>query len=190
MSARTANWIAAARARESARSDRLFHDPWAAELAGPPGVDQLAGPENPFLPVRTRFFDDLLEETATWAAQVVLLGAGFDTRAYRLNLPADATVFELDRAEVFAAKEGVLATAESRCHRRTVACCWSSTRCNRSYAPGGRPGSRCRTAPTIPADCSCGAAGTSRRSWSPVSRARTSAGCDPYPKTGRAEAPT
>jgi methyltransferase (TIGR00027 family) len=118
VSARTANWIAAARARESTRPDRLFHDPWAAQLAGPQPLEQ---PDNPFLPVRTRFFDDLIEETTTWAAQVVLLGAGFDTRAYRLGLPAERTVFELDRAEVFASKEGVLATAEPRCLRRTVA---------------------------------------------------------------------
>jgi O-methyltransferase involved in polyketide biosynthesis len=65
MSARTANWIAAARARESTRPDRLFDDPRAAQLAylmcadrrsrrpdgsaGPQGFDQLAGPDNPFL---------------------------------------------------------------------------------------------------------------------------------------------
>ena len=60
----TAHWIAAARARESERADRLFDDPYAAVLAGDRGRAALAasegasGSENEFLPVRTRFFDD------------------------------------------------------------------------------------------------------------------------------------
>ena len=121
----TALWIAAARARESARSDALFTDPWAAALAGREGRDRLAaserasGRENPFLPVRTRFFDDLLT-AATWAEQIVLLGAGMDTRAYRLNLHADTVVFELDVPEVFAAKSVVLDAVTPRCERREV----------------------------------------------------------------------
>ncbi|HUX70488.1 MAG TPA: SAM-dependent methyltransferase [Cellulomonadaceae bacterium] len=121
----TAPWIAAARARESARSDALFTDPWAADLAGKEGRDRLAaserasGQENPFLPVRTRFFDDLLT-AATWAEQIVLLGAGMDTRAYRLDLHADTVVFELDAPEVFAAKRIVLDAVAPRCQRREV----------------------------------------------------------------------
>jgi len=121
----TALWIAAARARESARSDALFRDPWAADLAGEEGRDRLAaserasGGENPFLPVRTRFFDDLLT-AATWAGQIVLLGAGMDTRAYRLNLHPDTVVFELDVPEIFAAKSIVLDAVTPRCERREV----------------------------------------------------------------------
>lgn len=121
----TALWIAAARARESARPDALFRDPWAADLAGKAGRDRLAaserasGRENPFLPVRTRFFDDLLT-AATWAEQIVLLGAGMDTRAYRLDLRTDAVVFELDDPSVFAAKGVVLDAVTPRCERREV----------------------------------------------------------------------
>jgi methyltransferase (TIGR00027 family) len=121
----TARWIAAARARESARPDALFSDPWAADLAGTEGRDRLAaservsGRENPFLPVRTRFFDDLLTG-ATWAEQVVLLGAGMDTRAYRLDLHPGAVVFEVDVPEVFAAKNEVLDAVAPRSRRREV----------------------------------------------------------------------
>lgn len=62
----TAAWIAAARARESARPDALCRDPWAAGLAGERGRTALArseaagGGENVFLPVRTRHFEDAL----------------------------------------------------------------------------------------------------------------------------------
>ena len=126
-SASTAQWIAAARAKESARPDRLFHDPFAAALAGEAGFDILArseaasGGENAFLPIRTRYFDDLLLNVA--APQVVLLGAGLDTRAYRLPF-ADATrVFELDRGEVLEEKERILTplNARPRCIRRAIA---------------------------------------------------------------------
>ena len=50
--------------------------------------------------VRTRFIEDrLAEEVAKGVRQVVILGAGFDTRAYRLTeLLKDARIFEVDRA--------------------------------------------------------------------------------------------
>jgi methyltransferase (TIGR00027 family) len=121
----TALWIAAARARESTRPDALFSDPWAAELAGTEGRERLeaseraSGRENPFLAVRTRFFDDLLT-AATWAEQIVLLGAGMDTRAYRLNLNTAMIVFEIDDPAIFAAKNLVLGAVTPRCHRREV----------------------------------------------------------------------
>ena len=41
----TANWIAAARARESGRGDALFVDPWAEALAGKEGFEMLARQE-------------------------------------------------------------------------------------------------------------------------------------------------
>jgi methyltransferase (TIGR00027 family) len=123
----TAHWIAAARARESARPDRLFDDPFAHFLAGELGYrilaasEQVDGPgENRFIPIRVKWFDDLISSTAAAGSQVVLLGAGFDTRPYRLDLPADLDWFELDRAEIFAVKEPTLTRAISRCRRQTV----------------------------------------------------------------------
>lgn len=121
----TALWTAAARARESARPDALFSDPWAAALAGTGGQarlvasEQASARENPFLPVRTRFFDDLLT-AATWAEQIVLLGAGMDTRAYRLNLRTDTMVFEVDDPDIFTPKNAVLDGVAPRCQRREV----------------------------------------------------------------------
>lgn len=117
----TGRWIAAARALESAREDRLFNDPWAGQLAGEAGKAALdAAPYNPFLPVRTRYFDDQILRAAQHHQQIVLLGAGMDTRAFRLPLAVPCTVFEVDYAEAFAEKEIILDTAQARCERRCV----------------------------------------------------------------------
>jgi methyltransferase (TIGR00027 family) len=128
----TARWTAAVRASERERPDRLVDDPWAAELAGPEGMAWLAGrTEGSVLPivVRTRYFDDWLRAVAIDGPmrQVVLLGAGLDTRAWRLPWPAGVVVYELDRAEVLEAKAGTVAgtaagaDAEPPCDRRPVA---------------------------------------------------------------------
>lgn len=126
----TAKVTAAGRARESERPDRLFDDPLAARLAGADGfrwMDEWRLPgmpdENPTIGPRTRFFDDLVVNAVTEGLrQVVLVAAGMDTRAYRLPLPADATVLELDQGPVLAEKQTVLDElgATPRCRRLAV----------------------------------------------------------------------
>jgi len=50
---------------------------------------------------RTRFIDDLIEKSATEGAeQYVILGAGYDSRAHRLELPSSLKIFEVDQPEV------------------------------------------------------------------------------------------
>jgi methyltransferase (TIGR00027 family) len=113
----TALWTVRMRAHESSRADALFRDPLAAEFldsAGPAGAPPGSGVLQKVLPdwlaVRTRFFDDhLLAAARTGCRQVVLLGAGLDTRAYRLDWPARTHVFEVDLPAVHAFKERVLA---------------------------------------------------------------------------------
>lgn len=138
---RTARLTAAARARESKRPDRLFDDPWADALAGRDGValmDRLeaagrppgtpASGENPYIAIRTRFFDDFLRAATGGEAgvrQVVILAAGLDTRAFRLAWPAGVRVFELDRLDVLEMKNRLLRTGasspvEPRCDRRAI----------------------------------------------------------------------
>ena len=89
----TACWIAAVRARESERADRLFYDPWAIQLAGEEGQawrELTTGGKDESevgLAIRTRFFDDFLLYV-TWehaVRQVVIAAAGMDTRAFRLT---------------------------------------------------------------------------------------------------------
>lgn len=59
--------------------------------------------------VRTRFFDDFFREAgAAGITQAVILAAGLDTRAYRLDWPAGTTVFEVDQPEVIEFKTRAL----------------------------------------------------------------------------------
>jgi methyltransferase (TIGR00027 family) len=123
----TARWTAGVRARESARADRLFEDPWAEALTGKEGAEWLAQrPEDSTIPIaiRTRFFDDFLLDVSRRHAirQVVLMAAGLDTRAFRLDWPAGTCLFELDQSEVLQYKEGVLQAAGARptCERQLI----------------------------------------------------------------------
>jgi methyltransferase (TIGR00027 family) len=124
----TASWMAAARALESARADRLFDDPWASVLAGADGAAWLEqrSPEST-LPIvlRTRFFDDYLMRIAQedGVRQLVILAAGLDTRAFRLAWPAGMRVFELDQSGVLERKQTILdeAGAQPTCERHVVA---------------------------------------------------------------------
>lgn len=114
----TARWTASVRALESARPDRLFDDPWAATLAGAEGAAWMAArPADSVLPIvlRTRFFDDFLQRIAHehGMRQIVLLGSGLDTRAFRLEWPAQTRFFELDQPAVLSRKERILQEAEA-----------------------------------------------------------------------------
>jgi methyltransferase (TIGR00027 family) len=118
-------------ALESRRADRLFEDPLAEALAGEEGfrlMEQWRLPgmpvENPTIAPRTRFYDDLVvEAVADGIGQVVLLAAGMDTRAFRLPLPAEVVVFELDLRELLEQKQAILEQhhAQPRCDRLVVA---------------------------------------------------------------------
>lgn len=124
----TSQWTAAARAREGDRPDRLFYDPLAARLAGARGfhlLEQMArasGGNNSYLAIRTRFFDDFVSAATCSVRQCVVLAAGMDARAFRLELPPSVTWYEVEREEVLAYKEQVLAQvgAKAKCCRRAV----------------------------------------------------------------------
>lgn len=126
----TAGWTAAHRAEETRRADRLFEDSLARRLSGDRGrelrarMDAAMGAFSPAdaIAVRTRWVDDRIAEAVSRGLRhIVLLGCGFDTRAWRLAWPADTTVYELDRAGVLSAKSILLeGVAEPRVGRRAV----------------------------------------------------------------------
>ncbi|WP_445168466.1 SAM-dependent methyltransferase [Mycolicibacterium sp. Dal123E01] len=116
--------VAAIRARESTRADRLFTDPFADKLAGEAGQRILdaalatSGERTTMqIVVRTRFWDDALLQAVSTRQQVVLVAAGMDARAYRLDWPADTEVFELDQPSVIAAKNALLVDDTPQCTR-------------------------------------------------------------------------
>ncbi|MEU1122224.1 class I SAM-dependent methyltransferase [Streptomyces sp. NPDC005899] len=121
----TALLVAAARAIETHRHDSLAQDAYAEHFVRaapacahwPVRIQQVPdGDANPlwgrfarYFGLRTRVLDDfLLRSVRTGTRQVVLLGAGLDTRAFRLDWPSGCTVFEIDRAGVLDFKHHVL----------------------------------------------------------------------------------
>lgn len=119
--------VAAIRARESTRNDRLFTDPFADKLAGEAGHRILdaalatSGERTTMqIVVRTRFWDDALLGAAASCRQIVLVAAGMDARAYRLTWPAGTRVFELDQPSVVAAKNALLADDSPTCSRVAI----------------------------------------------------------------------
>lgn len=121
----TALLVAASRAIETHRRDSLAQDLFAehfvraarASADWPVRVDQVPdGEADPlwgrfarYFGLRTRVFDDfLLQAVHAGARQVVLLGAGLDARAYRLDWPPGCVIFEMDREGVLAFKHRVL----------------------------------------------------------------------------------
>ena len=127
---RTAQYMAFFRAVESARPPRrrLFSDPLAASFlsgglrvlaaaARVPGVRGLIprlvdrrtpGPRISAV-VRTHVIDLQLEAALTaGATQLVILGAGYDSRPYRIDSTSAARVFEVDHPDTQAVKRRLL----------------------------------------------------------------------------------
>lgn len=137
----TAIGVALIRARESEREDRLLDDPYARlfgdaarqgflDPAAPAGsadtwatIERLVESFYEGRVIGVRLVDDSVRASvATGCRQVVLLGAGLDTRAFRLGFPRDVRVYEVDLPEMFAFKEPVLANraADPTCERHVV----------------------------------------------------------------------
>jgi methyltransferase (TIGR00027 family) len=148
---RTAAHVALFRALETARPrQRIFSDPFAAaflptryrlfaQLARVRPIGQgleryidrrwPGGPRASAV-ARTRLIDDLLDEALAGAvdpaggiSQVLLLGAGYDSRAYRIPAMASVDVFEVDHPATQATKQRLLRAhlpAERRQHVRLV----------------------------------------------------------------------
>src|SRR5271170_5364456 len=102
----TARWAAYFRAKETERTDALFCDPYAEELAGERGF-QIAseltdGKKHEWAWVaRTYLFDKFIrEETQAGADLVLCLAAGLDARPYRMKLAPNLQWVEVDFPEI------------------------------------------------------------------------------------------
>ena len=132
---RTAQLMAVQRGLESARpaQTRLFQDPLAERFVSPAwrvalrgarfavvrraieAIYDLVGGPGPRASAiaRTKLIDDLIREASPSIDQLVILGAGYDTRAHRLNCLSDRVVYEVDHPNTQTDKRTVLARAKS-----------------------------------------------------------------------------
>lgn len=124
----TAVMVAAARAVETASADPLIRDDFAGVLvsAAGPAWARLASVDLEWISddeqgrrahrvacdyqaVRTHFFDEYFEAAVGGGIrQVVILAAGLDSRAYRLDWQAGTTIYEIDQPKVLAYKTSTL----------------------------------------------------------------------------------
>ncbi|MGB5351205.1 MAG: class I SAM-dependent methyltransferase, partial [Polyangiales bacterium] len=100
---RTAIMVAAYRGRASAAAEPICDDPWALGLAGAEGEalsrrwDAHAPSMELWMALRTRYLDDCVTRALDrGVGQVVILGAGLDTRAARLGREG-VRFFEVDQ---------------------------------------------------------------------------------------------
>ncbi len=128
----TAVMVALARAAETASADPLIRDQFAEPLVSTPELEGVreqvaawwAGPDEDDDPdftvdsqnminyqaVRTHFFDAYFAEAVSGGIrQVVILAAGLDSRAYRLDWPDGTVVYEIDLPKVLQYKAETLA---------------------------------------------------------------------------------
>ncbi len=133
----TAFMVASFRAVESERADALFHDPFARRLAGEHGrkiVERMSGGIlGGWAPairtgmvawtvaIRTCIIDDFILSAISRGADAVLnLGAGLDSRPYRMALPESFHWIEVDYPRVIELKKSRLADEKPRCRLERV----------------------------------------------------------------------
>jgi methyltransferase (TIGR00027 family) len=124
----TALMVAACRAMETDRPDGLVRDPFAAQLAGERGfaiARALSGLDTMCfgVGVRSRFLDKLVVETVTEhrIATVLSIGAGLDSRPWRLDLPSSLRWIEVDFPAMLDYKDDVMAAIAPKCRRERLA---------------------------------------------------------------------
>lgn len=117
----TAIWVAHYRAMESARPDAVFHDHLASVLTRKRGeaiASRMAKTQRYTawsVIVRTVIIDELIQKyVAAGVDTVINLGAGLDTRPYRLALPETLRWIEVDYPGPIAEKEKLLAAEKPR----------------------------------------------------------------------------
>ncbi len=122
----TALWVATFRGHEGERRDAAFDDPLANLLAGTRGCKIAAAmPRSAIvawaLIIRTVAIDRLLlEALATGIDCVLNLGAGLDTRPYRMSLPSALRWIEVDFPNIVELKNSQLSERTPACRIERV----------------------------------------------------------------------
>jgi len=122
----TALEVALARSRESKRPDALFRDEFATCLAGERGEriarsDSFGERMAWVLVMRTYLYDQFIAEQIEQGVDLVVnLGAGLDTRPYRMLLPPTLTWVEVDLPALLDYKEKILWNEKPECALQRV----------------------------------------------------------------------
>ena len=122
----TALWVAAYRAEESLRPDALFIDKFASQLVGESGkLIALRTQGSRYtawsVVIRTLIIDHFIKNLVSKNIDTVLnLGAGLDTRPYRLELPYDLRWIEVDFPKIIDHKENVLQGNLPKCRLERI----------------------------------------------------------------------
>jgi methyltransferase (TIGR00027 family) len=118
----TAIWVAWYRAQETERPDAMFRDPLAKVLVGEHGEQiaksfgEMGRYTNWIVLTRTVNIDEFILEGIHDGVDAVLnLGAGLDTRPYRMDLPASLQWVEADFPHIIEFKNTKLAEQTPRC---------------------------------------------------------------------------
>jgi methyltransferase (TIGR00027 family) len=134
----TALWVASYRALESSRPDALFHDPLAEILVGERGRRIAAAMPYPkamawALAIRTVAIDELIHRAISLGIDAVVnLGAGLDTRPYRMDLPASLRWIEVDFPEMISYKSEKLLGQRPVCRLEQISADFSDIPLRRS----------------------------------------------------------
>ena len=122
----TAFWVASYRATETERPDALFCDPLAERLCGERGRQFAKSMPHSNMTgwtvvMRTVIIDDYIRQAVAEGIDLIVnLGAGLDTRPYRLDLPASLRWIEVDHPSIIDYKERELAHEKVRCDLRRI----------------------------------------------------------------------
>jgi methyltransferase (TIGR00027 family) len=123
----TAFMVATYRAMETERPDALFRDPLAGKLSGAHGenivasLPRMARMGRWFVTIRTCIIDRFIQDAVAQGVDTVLnLGAGLDTRPYRMNLPASLRWIEVDYPKIIELKESRLANETPHCRLERI----------------------------------------------------------------------
>jgi methyltransferase (TIGR00027 family) len=122
----TALWIAAFRALESERPDAVFKDSFARKLAGEKGFKMVeATPIKKYMAfamtTRTTGIDRLINVAIERGIDTVInLGAGLDTRPYRMPLPVNLHWVEVDFPHMIQYKSQLLQNDKPACHLQRI----------------------------------------------------------------------
>jgi len=136
----TAIWVAYYRAVETDRPDAIIRDPLAKVLVGERGAAIAStftrtGQYTAWSVIaRTVIIDDYIQDALKEGVDAVVnLGAGLDTRPYRMDLPASLTWIEADFPHMVQFKEESLRDQVPRCQLQRVGLDLSNNEVRREF---------------------------------------------------------